>query len=266
MQHREGLISMPHSSKYSAMGTAFDFKDTQAYNRWMDDPRNKVAVESESRLMMEMLAPLHTDTALSIGCCAGVRLAPFVERGVSLTAIDPSPYMLDLFHDYYANRIELYRGRLEDLPFEDNSFNHACLVTTLEFVDHPEKVIEEACRVAKDKLFIGFLNRYALKGVQRRVSGLFRETLFNRANFFSIWELKKVVHKVAGDVPIAWRTVGQLPDPGGFFKDTIEQSRMLQRFPFGAFAGMVVTLVPRFKTRPLALRHYPKGHTETVPG
>jgi ubiquinone/menaquinone biosynthesis C-methylase UbiE len=257
---------MQYSSKHAAMGTVFDFKDAQAYSRWMDDPRNKSVLESESRLMMEMLAPLETDSAVSIGGCAGSRLLPFVDQGINLTAIDASPYMLDLLGAYCGSRIELYRGNLEDLPFEDNSFNHACLVTTLEFVDRPERVIAEACRVAKDKLFIGFLNRYAIKGVQRRVSGMFRKTLFNRASFFSIWELKKYVKAVAGDVPIAWRTVGQFPDTGGFFKDRIEQSRVIQRFPFGAFAGMVVTLVPRFKTRPLALRHYSKGHTETVPG
>ena len=248
------------------MGIVFDFKDAQDYSRWLNDPRNTSAVEIESRLMMDMLAPLNTDSALSVGCCAGTRLSPLVDKEISLTAIDPSPYMLDLLSEYYANRVELYRGQLDDLPFEDNSFNHACLVCTLEFVDHPEKVIAEACRVAKDRLFIGFLNRYAIKGVQRRVSGMFRKTLFNRANFFSVWELKKLVRSVAGDVPIDWRTVDQLPDAGGFLKDRIEKSRVIQRFPFGAFAGMLVTLVPDFRTRPLALKHYPKGHTETVPG
>ncbi len=248
------------------MGTIFDFKDAQAYSQWMDDPWNKLAVDIESRLMMEMLAPLKTDSVLSVGGCAGSRLTPFVEMGINMTAIDPSPYMLDLLSQDYGNRIELYRGHFEDLPFEDNSFNHACLVTTLEFVDNPEKVIAEACRVAKDRLFIGFFNRYAIKGVQRRVSGMFRKTIFNRASFFSIWELKKYVRSVAGDVPIAWRTVGQLPDTKGFFKGKIEQSRVIQRFPFGAFAGMVVTLVPLLRTRPLALRHYPKRPTEIVPG
>jgi len=248
------------------MVTVFDFKDARAYGRWLKDPQNAFAVESESRLMMEMLAPLRTDTALSVGGGAGTRLTPFVESGINLTAIDPSPYMLDLLSEYYANRVELYRGHFEELPFEDNAFNHACLVLALEFVDRPERVIAEACRVAKDRLFIGFLNRYAFKGVQRRAAGMFRETLFNQATFFSIWELKRIVQSVTGDVPIAWRTVGQLPDTGGIFKDKIEKSRMIQRFPFGAFAGLVVTLVPRFRTRPLTLRHYPKGPTETVPG
>ena len=174
--------------------------------------------------------------------------------------------MLDLLGEYGGNRIELYRGSPEDLPFEDNAFNHACLITTLEFADDPPKVIEEACRVAKDRLFIGFLNKYAIKGVQRRVRGLFRKTLFNRATFFSVWELQKVVKAVAGEVPIAWRTVGQLPGTGGVLRNSIENSRLIRRLPLGAFAGMVVTLVPRFKTRPLALRHYKKGHTGIVPG
>ena len=260
------MISISYSFKHEYMKTVCDFKDAQAYGRWLDNPRNTSAIESESRLLMAMLAPLDTDSALSIGGCIGTRLKPLVEQAISLTAIDPSPYMLDLLSGYYTNRIELYRGQFEDLPFEDNSFNHTCLVCTLEFVDHPARVLEEACRVAKDRLFIGFLNRYAIKGVQRRVSGMFRKTLFNRANFFSVWELKRMVQSVAGDVPIEWRTVDQLPDAGGFIKDRIEKSRMIQRFPFGAFAGMVVTLVPRFRTRPLALRYYPKGHTETVPG
>jgi hypothetical protein len=33
----------------------------------------------------------------------------------------------------------------------------------------------------------------------------------------------------------------------------------VQRCPFGTFAGMVITLVPRFRTRPLALRYQAPG-------
>ena len=60
------------------MGTVFDFKEAQAYRRWMNAPRNRAAIESESRLMMEMLAPLKTDSAVSIGGCAGSRLLPII--------------------------------------------------------------------------------------------------------------------------------------------------------------------------------------------
>ncbi len=40
-----------------------------------------------------------------------------------------------------------------------------------------------------------------------------------------------------------------------------EQSQFVQRSPFGAFAGLVVTLVPRFRTRPLAIRYRSKETT-----
>ena len=35
------------------------------------------------------------------------------------------PYMLDLAAKYLCNRVDLHRGVAEDMPFDDNSFNHA---------------------------------------------------------------------------------------------------------------------------------------------
>jgi SAM-dependent methyltransferase len=163
--------------------------------------------------------------------------------------------MLDLTLERLGNRAELYRGYAEDLPFGDNSFNYACFMTTLEFVDNPSKALAEACRVAKDKVFIGVLNRYAIKGIQRRVAGMFASSIFNRARFFGIWELKRIVRGVAGPVPLSWRTVNQFPAACGSLTQNFEQSKIVQRCPFGAFVGMAVVLIPRFRTRPLAMRY-----------
>jgi SAM-dependent methyltransferase len=175
--------------------------------------------------------------------------------GLAVTGLDPSTYMLDIASQTVANRADLYRGYAEDLPFDDNSFHYACLFTTLEFVDDPQKALEEACRVAKDKVFIGVLNRYAIKSIQRRVKGMFTPTIFNHAQFFSVWELKQKIRKILGNTPISWRTVCQLPSQSGKIATGLEQSKIIQRCPFGAFAGMVVTLVPRFRTRPLTMRY-----------
>ena len=60
-----------------------------------------------------------------------------------------------------------------------------------------------------------------------------------------------------GPVPVRWRTVCQFPGPWATWMKQFEGSGLVQRFPFGAFAGMVVTLVPRFRTRPLAIRYQP---------
>ena len=172
------------------MGRVFDFKDALAYERWLKKPESKAAFELETRLMQTLLKPMRGESVLDIGCGTGACLRAFLEMDLKVTGLDPSTYMLDIAARNIGNRADLYQGHGEDLPFDDNSFNYASLFTTLEFVDNPQKTLEEACRVAKDRIFIGVLNRYAIKGIQRRVKGMFTETIFNHAQFFSVWELK----------------------------------------------------------------------------
>jgi ubiquinone/menaquinone biosynthesis C-methylase UbiE len=216
--------------------------------------------------MLDMLKPVRGDSIIDIGCGIGANLLSFVEMGLQATGLDSSPYMLDIAAKNLGNRVDLHRGFAEDLPFDDNSFNYACLITTLEFVEDPQKALEEACRITKDKIFIGVLNRYSIKGIQRRIKGMFVKTVYNRGKFFSVWELKQIVRTVLGDVPISWRTTCQLPVIHGNIASRIEQLSLLQRCPFGAFAGMVVTLAPRFKTRPLPLRYKVERTTDTAVG
>ena len=248
------------------MGYVFDFNDALAYEEWFRHPRNRFAADIECQLMIDMLKPVRGETVLEIGCGTGAILHALLEKGLQVTGLDPSPYMLDIASKNLGNRVDLYRGFAEDLPFEDNSFNYACFVTTLEFVEDTKKAIEEAGRVAKDKIFLGVLNRYAIKGVHRRVKGIFSKTIFNHAHFFSIWEIKHIIKSLLGDVPISWRTVGQLPVTPERIATRIEQLTLLQKFPFGTFAGIEVTLIPRFKTRPLTVTYDSKQTTGAVVG
>ncbi len=248
------------------MGHVFDFHDAISYEKWFKNKRNTYEASLETRLMLHMLKPMPNETLLDIGCGTGASILPLLEEGIKVTGLDPSPYMLDIAFKHVKNRADLYRGFAEDIPFDDNSFNHASLFTTLEFVDDPQKALEEACRVAKDRVFIGVLNSYALRGIQRRVRGIFTESIYNKAQFFNVWELKQMVWEILGNVPVSWRTVCHLPAGQGKIASKIERSRLVQRFPFGAFAGMVITLVPRFRTRPLTLKDRSKPAGKTVTG
>ena len=241
------------------MGHVFDFNEALAYERWISRPQNKIAFELEAELMRNLLQPMRGESVLDIGCGTGACLEAFLEVGMRVTGLDPSTYMLDIALKKIGHRADLYRDYAEDLPFDDNSFNYACLFSTLEFVDDPQKALREAFRVSKDRVFIGVLNRYAIKGIQRRVKGIFTPTIFNHARFYSVWELKQMIRNIMGPVPISWRTVCQLPTNSGKFVYNLEQSKIIQRCPFGAFAGMVVTLVPRLRTRPLTVRYQAKG-------
>lgn len=248
------------------MGHVFDFQDACNYERWMTQANNRCVIDFESQMMLKLLRPDRHDLVLDIGCGTGASIKPLLSAGLNVTGIDPSPYMLDIAARDLGQQVELYRGFAEDLPFDDNSFNHAFLFTSLEFVQDPLKAVEEACRVAKDKIFIGFLNRFAIKGVQRRLEGFFSNTIFKHARFFSVWEVKSMLRAMAGPVPVEWRTVLQLSQSPGKMMQAFEQSQLVQRCPFGAFAGIVVTLVPRFRTRPLAMRYQAKKSTQPLAG
>jgi ubiquinone/menaquinone biosynthesis C-methylase UbiE len=248
------------------MGYIFDFHDAAAYDHWFRNRRNKQTSGLELQLMMDMLRPLKRESVLDIGCGTGESLLPLIEMGLDATGIDPSPYMLDIAYKKIQHRANLYRGFAEDLPFDDNSFNYACLFTTLEFVNDPKKAVEEACRVAKDRIFIGALNRYAITGIERRLKGIFTETIYNKARFFSVWELKQMIRSTMGDVPFSWRTICRLPGGNGKLASRFEKSKLIQRSPFGAFLGIVVALVPRFRTRPLTIRYRSESAAKPVTG
>jgi SAM-dependent methyltransferase len=248
------------------MGYVFDFNDAIYYEERMHDSHNKVAVELEERLMFDALRPGRGESIIDIGCGTGNALLTFLDRGLRVTGIDASPYMIDIASKKVGNRADIRRAFAEDLPFEDNSFNYACLITTLEFVEDPKKALEEACRVTKDKIFLGVLNRYAIKGVQRRIKGVFTRTIYNHAHFFSIWELKDIIRSLLGDVPVSWKTICQFSASPGRFTGRFEQYSLIQKCPFGAFIGMGVTLVPRFRTRPLTVPYKAKHTTGEVPG
>ncbi|NVM57565.1 MAG: methyltransferase domain-containing protein, partial [Desulfobacterales bacterium] len=143
------------------MGYVFDLKAAREYDNWYQDPENRFVADLENQLMLRLLEPLRGERVLDIGCGTGRHLLMFLKMGLDITGLDASPHVLKIAKKRLGRHGELHQGVAEDLPFEDNSFNIATLITTLEFVGDVEKALQEACRVAKDRIFLGVLNRYA---------------------------------------------------------------------------------------------------------
>ncbi len=236
------------------MGYVFEFSDAVAYENWLKQDRNQSVVRLEHRLMLEMIQPVVGESLIDIGCGIGASLEPFLGKGVSLTGVDPSPYMLDIARKKIGNKADFHQAHAEDLPVEDNSFHYACLCLTLEFCDNPQKALEEACRVAKDGVFIGILNKYALTAVKRRIRGIFHATIYNRARFFSVGEIRQMLFSILGNAPVSSRTVCQFPVMNHPWITRLESSRFAQRIPFGVFAGIKAVPAPKFRTTPLTLK------------
>lgn len=237
------------------MGYVFSYQDAIAYEQFLNDPQNGYIVDLQNRLMVDLLEPMSGKRALGIGCGTGRILSRLVQMGIQVTGLDPSPYMLDIVKKGLGDRVDLHQGFAEDLPFDDNSYNYVCMVISLEFVEDPQKAIEEACRVAKDRLFLCVMNRYGVKGLQLWINGKMSDTIYSHARFFSIWEMIRIIRGLSGNVPLNWRTVSRFPEGSGKMAHRIGRSRMVQWWPFGTYMGISVTLTPRFRTRPLTIAY-----------
>jgi len=108
------------------------------------------------------------------------------------------------------------------LPFPTGAFDLVVLITTLEFVADPVRVLVEAGRVARYGLILGVLNRQSGLGWRLKRSGI---PLWQVAHFFTPGELVHLVQRAAGGnrVKVVWRTTlwpvwpGDLPLPWGGF-------------------------------------------------
>jgi ubiquinone/menaquinone biosynthesis C-methylase UbiE len=247
------------------MGYIFDFKAARQYDSWYENPQNRFVADLEDHILLRLLQPVRGERVLDIGCGTGRHLAMFLKMGLDITGLDASPHMLEIARKRLGSRAELHQGFAQDLPFEDNSFNIATLMTTLEFVDDTQKVLAEACRVAKDRIFLGVLNRYAVKGIERRLTGIFSESIFNRARFFSVWGLKRDVREILGKVPLKWGTVHHFPASLRTYTQSIERYSLVQKSPFGTFIGMAVTLVPQYQTQNIPIK-YVRQASKAAPG
>ncbi|MFH1888179.1 MAG: class I SAM-dependent methyltransferase, partial [Pseudomonadota bacterium] len=249
------LMQNGFSIRFEIMSRIFDYRDATRFENWLDEALYGHAVELRQNLILKLLDPLPGARILDIGCGTGRDLAFFARHGLDVSGVDPSPFMLDAARVRLGGRAELFRCFGEDLPLEDNSCDMAVLIHTLEFVDNPAAVFAEACRVAKDRVFIGCVNRFALRALGSMKPGGLAEREIPGARFFSVGELKRMVRHVLGDVPVKWRTAFHLPLSTGPRRRILEGSSLVQRSPWGAFVAMVVTPVPRFRLRPLDLRY-----------
>ncbi len=235
------------------MGYVFDHEDSLHIDAWFADPDNRALADLETSLLSRLYDFRPGARLLDVGCGTGWFLKFCLDRGLSVTGVDPSAAMLARARALLGPSAELHRAFGEELPFEDNSFDAVALITSLEFSESPGQMIAEAARVASRHVIVAFLNRYAVKNLERRVKSLFIPSVYGRARFFSVWEVKRLVTESLGNVPMRSGTVWQLPLRLSPRMLSIEGSARVQALPFGAFAAVVAECRPRYRTRPLVL-------------
>lgn len=245
------------------MGLIFDQNTLDYWDAWRRSHQSRTIERSMEKLLVSLLDPQPGERVLDIGCGTGTHLIMFSKMGLNVSGVDASPQMLAKAKARLGHRSGFKVGMAEDLPYEDNAFDLAVMIHTLEFVDNPLSVLREAGRVAKNRIFVGVLNSFSWNGFLKTVQGYFDDPLFGQARLFNLWQLKSLLKLAYGSVPINWQCIRISPSFGdhGPFPD--EDTTRPGRSPFGFFLGLSATLVYHYETDrlPLKVRLNTAGHS-----
>jgi len=132
------------------------------YELWYQTPEGQYANTLEKELFLKLVQPKSGQSVLDIGCGTGHNLAFFKELELKAAGIDASKPMLDIASKKLNTDAELHWGHAEQLPFNNDSFDIVTLITVLEFVSDPIKVLKEAGRVTRAQIYLGILNKISL--------------------------------------------------------------------------------------------------------
>lgn len=156
------------------------------YEEWF--VRHKFAYESELN-SIKMLIP-EEGTGLEIGVGTGLFAGPLgIKEGV-----EPSKSMRKIAS---KRGISVIAGIGEALPYKDDYFDFAVIVTTICFLDNVERSLEETYRVLKPggSVLIGFVDRNSPLG-QSYQKHKEESVFYQLATFYSVDEVVDCLRKV----------------------------------------------------------------------
>jgi SAM-dependent methyltransferase len=224
------------------MSLVFDARAARLYETWYFSPPGRAMERLVERSVPLLLDPEPGEKILDIGCGEGNHLMMLQRLGLDIYGVDASPYMIRRAEKRLGDRATLKVGVAEALPFDDNEFDLAVLINTLEFLDDPLETLREARRVVKRKVLIGVMNSLSWYCLLNKFRSFFRKTLFSHVTLYNLWDLKSYVRSVFGNAPITSRcghVQGALMEKlCGLASDHWH----FEHCPFGSFLSLAVTI------------------------
>ncbi len=152
------------------------------YDEWFET--HKWVYQSEVEAVRKFIP--EAGEGIEIGVGTGRFSIPF---GIKV-GIEPARAMAEIAR---KRGITVYQAKDENLPFQDNSFDFALIVTTLCFLEDPFQALKEIKRILKPagKIVIGMLDEYSPLGKlyeeKRKKNKFYRDARFYSVNQVLDW-------------------------------------------------------------------------------
>jgi SAM-dependent methyltransferase len=209
------------------------------YEDWYATPRGRRTDVAERALLAWLLG--HFPSArriLEVGCGTGHFATALTPPGGDGRAIglDRSPAMLREARTRLPD-VPLVLADAARLPVSDRAVDVVALVTAIEFVDAPERVLRECVRVAAQGIVLIVLNRWSPGALARRRGPSSRGALLSRARDYARCELTGMLERAAGHrlERMRWRSA-LLP------RTLSARDARPTRLPFGDVLGVAARL------------------------
>jgi ubiquinone/menaquinone biosynthesis C-methylase UbiE len=212
------------------------------YDDWYESGFGKYASELEEKLMLELLSPEPGQTLLDIGCGTGRHLLLFRNLGLKASGVDTSASMLAKAKEKVDESSLTLLSDTIDLPFEDKSFDISIIFLVLEFSENPLRFLKEAERVTRSRIFIGFLNHYSFLALQRRIKGIFKNSIYKQARFYSLFQWQRILRSSFEFKNLTWEGVIFLPWLRFKPWQWLDLKLSFIKNPFCTFIGVLIEL------------------------
>jgi SAM-dependent methyltransferase len=199
------------------------------YAAWRATRLGRITETLERSAILELAGSVEGLDVLDAGCGDGAYAVSLAERGARVTGLDASPSALRAAAGRARGAsapLALVAGDAVKLPFEDEAFDLAIVVTALCFVPDPQQALAELARVLRPggRLVVGELGRWSAWAAWRRARALLGASAWRGTHFFTASGLRRlaadaglVPGRVRGSVfhpPIALAAVALAPlDP-----------------------------------------------------
>ncbi len=162
-------------------------KFSKEYEEWF--VKNEKIYKEELKAIKSVLPPFQKGVEIGVG--SGRFAKPL---GIKI-GVEPSLEMAKIAKE---RGIEIIKGEAENLPFLDESFDFALMVTTICFVDDPLKSLKEVFRILKSGGFfiVAFVDKDSLLG-KFYLANKDKSRFYKEARFFSAKEVEGLL-KEAG--------------------------------------------------------------------